>query len=75
MLKTSSANILSKNLLLSINVAKVDEVGIGGDGDSEDTNVRKYLSKNSKGVIDYLTPDTRQAFTQLRQSFTKAPIL
>ena len=58
-----------------MDVAKVDEVGIDGRGDCEDETVRKSLSKNLNGAIGYLTPDAKQAFIELRQAFTKAPIL
>ena len=75
MLRTSSATRLSKNLLLSIDVAEVDEVGVGGGGDCEDETVGRSPSKNLNGATGYLTPDARRAFTQLRQAFTEAPIL
>ena len=75
MLRTSSATRSSKNSLSSLDVAEVDEVGVGGGGDCEDETVGRLLSKNSNGATSYLTPDARQAFTQLRQAFTKAPIL
>ena len=32
-------------------------------------------SKNKKAEIGFFTPETRLAFTQLRQAFVKAPIL
>ena len=75
MLRTSSATKSSKNLILWINVAEVDNVSTGDGGDYEDETFGKLLSKNSNGAPSYLTPDARQAFTQLRQAFTKAPIL
>ena len=75
MLKTSSATRLSKNLLLSIDVAEVDEVGVGGVSDCENEMVGRSPSKNSNRAIGYLTSDVRRVFTQLRQVFTKAPIL
>ena len=58
-----------------MNVAEVDEVGVGGGGDCKDETVGKSLSKNLNEATGYLTPDARRAFTQLRQVFTKAPIL
>ena len=65
---------LAKNLSLSI--AKDVEVGsIGGNGDCEDETVKKSPSKNSNGVMGYLTPKARLAFTKLRKRFTKAQIL
>ena len=75
MLTTSLATRLLKNLLLSIDVAEVDEVGVGGGGDCKDETVERSLSKNLNKAIGYLSPDARRAFTQLRQTFTKAPIL
>ena len=33
-----------------------------------------FIFKNLNGAIRYLTPNAKQAFTQLRQVFTKAPI-
>ena len=59
MLKTSSAIKLSKNSLLSINVAEVDKIGVVGDGDCEDKMVVKLPSKNLKGATGYLTPNVR----------------
>ena len=56
-------------------VAEVDEIGVGGGSAHEDETVGRSPSKNLNGATDYLTPYTRQAFTQLRQAFTKAPIL
>ena len=74
MLETSFKNRLSKNLLLLINVAEFNELGVDGDSDSKDKTVGRLLSKNFNRAIGYLTPATRQTFTQLRQLFTKAPI-
>ena len=56
-------------------LAKVDEVGISGGSDYEDETVGRLLFKNLNGATSYLTPNARQTFTQLRQAFTKAPIL
>ena len=58
-----------------MDVVKVDKVGVGDDSDRKDETVEKSLSKNSNEAMGYLTPNTRRAFTQLRQTFTKAPIL
>ena len=58
-----------------MDVAEVDEIGVSGGGDYEDGTVGRSPSKNLNGATGYLTPDARQAFTQLRQAFTKAPIL
>ena len=57
-------------------VAESDEVGGGDDGDCEDRTVKRSpRSKNLNRATDYLTRDARQAFTQLRQMFTKVLIL
>ena len=58
-------------------MAEDAEVGSVGGGDCEDETVEKspLTSKNSVGATGYLTPGAKQAFTQLRQAFTKAPIL
>ena len=56
-------------------MVEVDEFGVGGGGDCEDKTVERSPSKNLNGAIDYLTPNARQALTQLKQAFTKAPIL
>ena len=37
--------------------------------------VSNIVSNSAKNVSNYLTPDTKKAFNQLRQAFTKAPIL
>ena len=58
-----------------MDVAEVDEVGVGGGGNREDETVGRSPSKNSNRATGYLIPNTRQAFTQLRQTFTKALIL
>ena len=58
-------------------MAEDAEVGSVGGGDREDETVKKspLTSKNSNRATGYLTPDAKQAFTQLRQAFTEAPIL
>ena len=58
-----------------MDVLEVDEFGIGDGCDGEDETVGRLPSKNLNGATIYLTPDARRAFTQLRQAFTKAPIL
>ena len=60
-----------------------DEV-VGGGGD-RNLSTSKSKSKKSKSGIQtrigakgeptFLTPDAREAFSQLRQAFTEAPIL
>ena len=59
MLRMSSATRSLKNLLSSLDVAEVDEVGVGGSGDCEDETVGRLPSKNSNGATGYLTPDAR----------------
>ena len=51
-----------------------DEVDGNEVGDDEvETKVQK-LSKSKKTESGFLTPETRKAFTKLRQAFIKAPI-
>ena len=61
----------------SLSIAEDVEVGSIGGGNHEDETVERspLTSKNSNRATGYLTPDTKRAFTQLRQAFTKAPIL
>ena len=66
MLRTSSETRSSKNLLLLKDLTKIDEIGVGGGGNGEDEIIERSLSKNLNRAISYLTPDARQAFTQLR---------
>ena len=49
-----------------MDVAEIDEIGVGGGGNCEDKTVEKSPSKNSNRAMRYLTPDARRAFTQLR---------
>ena len=73
MLKTTrSAENLS---LLMAEDTKVGSIGGGGDCDDETVERSSLTSKNSNRATGYLTPGAKQAFTQLRQVFTKAPIL
>ena len=62
---------------LSSLMAEDAEVGGVGGGNCEDKKVKRssLTFKNSNGAIGYLTPNAKQAFTQLRQAFTKALIL
>ena len=46
-----------------MDVAEVDEVGVGGGGDHKDETVERSQSKNSNGATGYLSPNARQAFT------------
>ena len=63
---------LLKNLLFLIDVAENNEVDIiGSDSDFEDKMDEKLLSKNLNRATGYLTPNIRQTFIQLRQTFTK----
>ena len=57
-------------------MAEEVEVGSINDNCADETVKRSPLiSKNSNGAIAYLTTGAKQAFTQLRQAFTKALIL
>ena len=57
-------------------MAEDAEVGSIGDDREDETVERSPLTfKNLNGAMGYLTPDAKRAFTQLRQAFTKAPIL
>ena len=58
-----------------MDVAEVDEVGIGDSGNCEDETVGRSPYKNLNKATGYLIPDARQAFIQLKQAFTKALIL
>ena len=42
-----------------MDMAEVDEVGVGDGGDPEDETVGKSSSKNSNGATGYLTPNAR----------------
>ena len=55
--------------------AEVDN--IDGSGDYENKTVKKLplTSKNLNGAMGYITYNAKQVFTQLKQVFTKAPIL
>ena len=72
MLRTTQS---AENLLSSI--VEDAEVGSVGGGDCEEEMVKRspLTSKNSNRATGYLTPGAKQAFTQLRQAFTKALIL
>ena len=58
-----------------MDMAEVDKFGVGSGSDCKDKTVKILWSKNLNRATGYLTPDTRQVFTQSRQLFTKAPIL
>ena len=79
MLKTTGSSDLAPREL------GADEV-VGGGGKADDRNLSKSKkSKNAKSRIQtrvgatgeptFLTPSAREAFNQLRQAFTEAPIL
>ena len=70
MLRTTRSAKNSSLLLM----AEDAEIGSGGD-DCEDKTVKRLPSKNFHRATGYLTPDARQAFTQLKQVFTKALIV
>ena len=69
MLKTTWS---AKNLSLSI----IEDTWIGSNGSADNKIVKKLLlmSKNLNKAINYLTPNPKQAFIQLKQVFSKAPI-
>ena len=54
---------------------EIDSIGDGGDYEDETVERLPLTSKNSNGVTSYLTPNDKQDFIQLRQAFTKTPIL
>ena len=62
---------------LSSLVAENIEVGSISGGDRKDETVRRspLTTKNLKGTTGYLTLGVKQGLIQLRQAFTKAPIL
>ena len=68
---TRSAENLS---LLVAEDAEVDSIS-GGDHEDETVERSPLTSKNLNGATSYLTSNAKQAFTQVRQVFTKAPIL
>ena len=79
MLKTTALSDLAPKEL------RANEV-IGSDGKADDKNLSKSKKlKNAKCGIQtrigatkeptFLTPGAKEAFNQLRQAFTKAPIL
>ena len=67
---------LSKNLLLSVNVAENDEIGIADNSsDCENETIERSSFKNSNKATGYLTLNARQVFIKLKQVFTNASIL
>ena len=54
-----------------------DSEVVGSSGGNEGKLAKSDFTKPVRRVEEpsFLTPDARQAFTQLRQAFTKAPIL
>ena len=54
-----------------------DSEVVGSSGGNEGKLAKSDFTKPVRRVeeLSFLTPDARQAFTQLRQAFTKAPIL
>ena len=58
-------------------MAEDAKVGSVGGSDYKDKMIKRssLIFKNLNGATGYLTPGAKQAFTQLRQAFTKAPIL
>ena len=59
----SFATRSSKKLVLSIDVAEVDEVGVDGSGNRKDKTVGRLPSKDLNKATGYLTPDAKQTFT------------
>ena len=60
MLITSFAIKLSKNLLLLINIAEVNKIGIGvSSDDHKDETIGRLLSKNLHKATGYLTSNAR----------------
>ena len=63
----------------------IDDEVVGGSGDRNLSKSKSKKSKNAKSGVQtrlgatgeptFLTPDAREAFNQLRQAFTEAPIL
>ena len=63
---------LSKNLLLIIDIAKSDKVGIiSGGADYKNEIIKRSPFKNLNKAATYLTPKARLPFTQLRKMFIK----
>ena len=54
-----------------------DNEVVGSNGRNEGKSAKSDFTKPVRRVEEpsFLTPDARQAFTQLRQAFTEAPIL
>ena len=59
MLRISFTTKSSKNLVLSINVAKNDKVGIKSRDNCKAEIVKKLTSKNLNRFINYLTPNVK----------------
>ena len=59
-----------------MNLAKSDEIDIGGDNsDCEDETVKRLPFKNSNKAVKYLTLEDRLTFIQFWKMFIKAPII
>ena len=65
MFKTIFTTRLWKNLLLSINLARSDNINISHDNDCEDEIVKKspFIPKYLNKAINYLTLDAKKTFT------------
>ena len=72
MLKTSS-QLDGALLATTIDDSKVVGSSSGNEEKSAKSDFTKPMRRAEKP--SFLTPDARQAFTQLRQAFTEAPIL
>ena len=68
MLKISFTTRLLKNLVLSMNMAESDKVDFNGGGNYKNKTVKRLPLTPQKldKATNYLTPNTRLAFTQLR---------
>ena len=59
---------------MSANVVNNDEIGNSGSGNEIVERLSLYM-KSTIRSIDYLTPNTKVIFIQLRETFSKAGIL
>ena len=59
---------------MSLLITNNAEVNSGIGSNCQDKKVKKSLSKNLNRTIDYLTPNAKQIFIQLKELFIKALI-
>ena len=57
----------------AVDNSKIDGTSVGNERKSTKSDFTKPMRRAEEP--SFLTPNARQAFTQLRQAFTKAPIL